>query len=100
MFLSNLNLSFSIICFSKTWLNYSNVDNPNYELLNYVSVHQIKNHYKGGGVSVYIHKNFEFKIRNDVSINSEDIESISVELLYEKGGTLYLMLSIDHPTAK
>ena len=100
MFLSNLNLSFSIICFSETWLNYSNVDNPNYEFLNYVSVHQIKNHYKGGGVSVYVHKNFEFKIRNDVSINSEDIESIGVELLYEKGGTLYLMLSIDHPTAK
>ena len=58
MFLSNLNLSFSIICFSETWLNDSNVDNSNYELPNYVSVHQIRNHYKGGGVSVYIHKNF------------------------------------------
>ena len=41
MFLSNLNLSFSII-------------------------------------SVYIHKNFEFKIRNDLSIASKDIESIGV----------------------
>ena len=84
MFLSNLNLIFSIICFSKTWLNDSNVDNSNYELPNYVSGHQIRNHYKGGGVSVYIHKNFEFKIRNDLSINSKDIESIGVELLCEK----------------
>ena len=100
MFLSNLNFRFSIICFSETWLNDSNVDNSNYELPNYVSVHQIRNHYKGGGVSVYIHTNFEFKIRNDLSINSKDIESIGVELLYEKGGTLYLMLSIDHPTTK
>ena len=83
-FLSNLNFSFSIICFPETWLNDSNVDNSNYELPNYVSVHQIRNHYKGGGVSVYIHKNFEFKIRNDLSINSKDIESIGVELLYEK----------------
>ena len=49
-----------------------------------INVHQIRNHYKGGGVSVYIHKNFEFKIRNDLSINSKDIESISVELLHEK----------------
>ena len=51
MFLSNLNLSFSIICFSETWLNDSNVDNSNYELPNYVSVHQIRNHYhyKGEG---------------------------------------------------
>ena len=46
--------------------------------------HQIRNHYKGGGVSVYSHKNFKFKIRNDLSINSKDIESICVELLYEK----------------
>ena len=56
MFLSNLNFSFSIICFSKTWLNDSNIDNSNYELPNYVSIHQIRNHYKG--VSVYI----EFRI--------------------------------------
>ena len=78
MFLSNLNFSFSIICFPETWLNDSNVDNSNYELPNYVSVHHIRNHYKGGGVSVYIHKNFKFKIRNDLSINSKDIESIGV----------------------
>ena len=84
MFLSYLNLSFSIICFSETWLNDSNVDNSNYELPNYVSAHQIRNHYKGGGVSVYIHKNFKFKIRNDLRINSKDIESIGVELLCEK----------------
>ena len=84
MFLSNLNLSFSIICFSETWLNDSNVDNSNYELPNYVSVHQIRNSYKGGGISVYIHKNFEFKIRTDLSINSKDIESIGMELPYEK----------------
>ena len=83
MFLSNLNFSFSIICFSETWLNDSNVDNSNYELPNSASVHQIKNHYKGGGVSAYNH-NFEFKIRNDHSINSEDIESIGVELLLGK----------------
>ena len=66
MFLSNsdldlnLNLDFYHNCFSETWLNDSNVDNSNYELPNYVSVHQMRNHYKGGGVSVYIHKNSEF----------------------------------------
>ena len=65
-------------------MNDSNVDNSNYELPNYVSVHQIRNSYKGGGISVYIHKNFEFKIRTDLSINSKDIESIGMELPYEK----------------
>ena len=100
MFVSNLNFSFSIICFSEIWLNDSNVDNSNYKLPNYVIVHQIRNHYKGGGVSVYIHKNFK--------LNSEMILALIVKILNQsvwnfymkKGGTLYLMLSIDHPTAK
>ena len=52
MFLSNLSFSFSTIWFSETWLNDSNVDNSNYELPNYVSVHQIRNHYKGWGFSI------------------------------------------------
>ena len=84
MFLSDQNFSFSIIHFSETWLNDSSVGSSNYELPNYVNVHQIRNLYKGGGVAIYIHKNFEFKIRDDLSINSKDIESIRVELLYEK----------------
>ena len=84
MFLSNLNFSFSIICFSETLLNDSNVNNPNYELPNYVSVHQTRNHYKGDRGLVYIHQSFEFKIRNDLSINCKYIESIDVEFLHEK----------------
>ena len=37
----------------------------------------------GGGVSLYMHKSVEFKIRNDLSINSDDVESISGEILFE-----------------
>ena len=61
LFLSNLNFSISIICFSEIWLNDSIVDNSKYELPNYVSVRQIRIRYKGGGVAVYIHKNLKFK---------------------------------------
>ena len=94
MFLWNLNFSFSIICFSETWLNDSNVDNSSYDLPNYVSIHQIRNHSKrAGGCSVYIHKDSEFKIRNDLSINSKDNGSISMELLHVKwGNTLFIVV--------
>ena len=37
-FISNLNFGSRIICFSETWLNDSNIDNANYELLKYISV--------------------------------------------------------------
>ena len=42
MFLSNLNFTYNIICFFETWLNDSNEDNSNYELLNNASVIIIK----------------------------------------------------------
>ena len=100
IFLSNLNFSFSITCFSETWLNDSNVDNSNYELPNYVSVHQIRNHYKGEG--------FQYILIRISNLKSEMILALTVKILNQslwnfcmkKGGTLYLMLSIDHPTAK
>ena len=96
-FLSTLNSSFSIICFSETWLNDLNVYDLNYELPNYISAHQITSQYKEGEVSVYIHKNVLASMI--FSINCRDIESLYVELLHEKRRNT-LMLSIDHPTAK
>ena len=65
-------------------MNDQNVDNSNYKLQNYSSIHQIRSHSRGGGVSIYIHKDFEFKIRNDLSINCKDVESLGVELLHDK----------------
>ena len=81
-------------------MNDLNVDNSNHELPNYVSGHQIANYYKGGEVSVYIHKNFEFKIRNDLSINIKDIEPIGVELLHEKRRNTFFNVVYKPPNGK
>ena len=80
IFLSNLNFSFSIICFSETWLNDSNVDISNYKLPNHVSVCQIRKHYRRTEVSVYTHKNIKFTIRDDLSINCKDSELVGLGL--------------------
>ena len=100
MYLSNLNLSLSIIYFSKTWLNDSNVDKSNYEIPNYVSIHQIRSHCKGGMVSTYIQKNFEFKIRNNLSVNCKDIESIGVQLLHKKKKNTLFNVAYRPPNCK
>ena len=63
-------------------LNDSDVDS--YELPDYVSVNQIKNHYKEGRSLVYIHESFKFKIRNDRNISFKNIRSVGVKLLHEK----------------
>lgn len=55
------------------------MNNAKYELKNYVGVHQIKKHYKEDEVSVYIHKNAEFNIRNDLSNYCKDMWNFCME---------------------
>ena len=43
-----------------------------------MSKHQVRSGDRiGYGVSIYVHKTFDFKVRSDLSINNKDIESIS-----------------------
>ena len=55
-----------------------------YELPNYKSIHQVRNYSKGGGVSIYINKSLHFNLRPDLSINRQDVESLSIESLFYK----------------
>ena len=90
---STLNYNFSIICFSETWLDETNNENLNYELPVYDSIHQIRNNRKGDRVSIYIKKVLNFKIKDDLSINCKDGETLCIEHLFEnKRNTLINVL--------
>ena len=52
LFFSSLVFSFSVLCFSETWLD--EVGNSLYELPSHISKHQVRDDRKGGGVSIYI----------------------------------------------
>ena len=80
-FLADLKYNFSIIYFSDTWLNDLDSCNQGNVLPDYKSIHQIRNHSRRGGVSIYIHKNLSFKIKYDLSIIGKNAESISVEII-------------------
>ena len=75
-----------MIRFSETWLDGETLSTSRslYELPNYKSIHQVRNYSKGGGVSIYINKSLNFKLRTDLSINSRDVESLSIEILFNK----------------
>ena len=47
-------------------------------------MHHVRNHSKYGGVSFYIGEAFYFKVGIDLSFNSRDLESLSVEILFDK----------------
>ena len=77
--LCSLDFTFSVICFSETWPD--KLDSFTYNLLNYTSIHQKRSHRKGGGVSIYIHNSLNFISRPDLSINCDDIESLTLEII-------------------
>ena len=84
LFLSSLDFTFRVVCFSETWLDETTRTNKSLWITK-LCRHSSREKAKfflvgaGGGVSLYIHQSVEFKIRNDMSVTSDDVESISVE---------------------
>ena len=80
--MNSINFTFSVICLSETWWDdLATIQKSLFELPNYKSNHQARGDRKGGGVSIYVHKSLDFKIRPDLSINNVDIESLTIEIL-------------------
>ena len=76
-----LSFKFSIVCFSETWSKDEKVnENSLYQLESYNLLHQNRKHKNGGGVAVFAKDSYSFKNRDDLRINSEGIESLSLEI--------------------
>ena len=98
LFFSNLGFSFSVICFSETWLDEAGYFL--YELPNCISKHQVRDDRKGGGVSVYIHNSLSFKVLSNLCINSVDIESLSIELSLDNKRSTFVNVLYRPPNGK
>ena len=85
-FLSCLDFTFGIMFFRDMvwWLGWFYF----YDLENYISTHQKSNGRKVEGVSTYIHNPHNFKNRPELSTNCRDIESLALEITYQKNVTL------------
>ena len=51
--------------------------NSNFQLSGYQVIHQTKKNRKGGRFCVFVHENLSFKLRKDLSINCDAIQSLS-----------------------
>ena len=86
LFLSSLGFTFSVTCFSEPWLDETTISKKSLnELPKYASIQLVRKQKGGGGVALCIHQSTEFKMRNDLSINSDDVGSISMKILFENG---------------
>jgi len=79
-YLSSLKHNFSVIALSETWLIEDSREI--FKLPNYNSVHYVRENRSGGGVSLFFLGDYEFKVRDDLSLKSAraEVESVFVEL--------------------
>ena len=75
--LSNLNMDFSVIAVTETWI----CDTTNlFDIENFKFVHKRRTCNPGGGVSLYLIKQSRFKTRADLNLNNyETAESLFIE---------------------
>ena len=78
-YLMGLDLPFSCIGVSETWFTESNCDL--YSINGYENVNLCRKDKKGGGVSIFVKENINFKPRKDLNISEMDIEAIFVEII-------------------
>ena len=84
-FYSKLNCTFSVICFSESWATDNSICNDsNFQIENYTALHQVIESGRGRGLSIFVHKEIYFKPRTDLSINSNDVESLCIEIHLKK----------------
>ena len=79
-YLEMLQIKFSIICLSETWLSENRLINDIF--LDYNAYHSMRgtDRSPGGGVSIYVHKKFKSIEISDLTSNMEHIECIFVRV--------------------
>ena len=76
-YIDTLDIYYKIIELSETTINSSHI---NYNIPNYNVEINFRKKKKGGGVSLYIHNQLQYKLRNDLQLGG-DVNSVFVEIL-------------------
>ena len=69
-----LCFSFSAICLSKTWCQPRETSNSNLQIPGYLSLHQTRKNYGGGGLCIFQLESLSYKVRDDLAVNLSSIE--------------------------
>ena len=75
--MDTLDFEFKVIGLSETALNNFSI---NYHINNYTCEVNIRDNRKGGGVSLYVHNTFQYKLLTDLQLGGV-VNSVFVELL-------------------
>ena len=54
-------------------------------------LHQVREFGRDGGLSIFVHKEVYFKTHTDLSINSNDVESLCIEIHHKNDKKKYFI---------
>ncbi|XP_031571341.1 uncharacterized protein LOC116305543 [Actinia tenebrosa] len=81
-FLTTLDLTFSLIGITETWLDKRNSSSDYINIEGYNFIQKSRDDRPGGGVGLFIKDDINFKIRNDLTVfDSQILESIFIEII-------------------
>ena len=81
-FLLSLKFEFSIIGFTETW--YKEQMPSIYNMPNYCLISNNRTHRRGGGVCLYVNNQFDYIVKNDLTLNNTCMQSLFIEILNGK----------------
>ena len=92
--MTTIKFKFKVICLTETWCTD---DEILLNLENYTSINQVRKHGRGGGICVFIHNSLTFKLRPDLGTNSNEIESLSIEIINKKSKNVVISAHYRQP---
>ena len=97
-FFKTLKFTCSAVCLSETWCDsLDSTKNLNYRLHEYKSFDQTRDGRKGGGLCIFLRNMLSYRIRSDLSMFSDAIQYLSLEISAKKTKNIILSLNYQPP---
>ena len=95
--LTTIKFEFKVICLTETWCPDDPRNETLFNLENYTSINQVRKHGRGDGICVFSHNSLTFKLRSDLGTNSNDIESLVIEIINKNSESVVINAQYRQP---
>ena len=92
--LTTIKFEFQVICLTETQCTNYPRNETLFNLESYTAINQVRKHGRGDGICIFIRNSQTFKLRSNLGTNSNDIESLTIEII--KQLKMSLVHSIDN----
>ena len=81
---TTIRFDYKAIFFTEIWCTDDPRNQTSFNLENYISINQVREHVRGGGICVFIHNSLTFKLKSDLGTNSSGTELLVIDIIINK----------------